>query len=392
MQLYNTATRQLEEKSWDKNVSLYVCGITPYDSAHMGHVFTFMTYDILQRYLSHRDHLVVKLVRNITDIDDPIYIRARELGVPYTQLAAEETAEFQTVMDKLGLIKPFAEPKASEYITQMAGAVSQLLKDRHAYELENDIYFDVATWPQFGKQSGFNKRLQLAFMADRGGDPVRAGKRQPLDFLLWQSVTDPHDPAAWDTVLGHGRPGWHIECSVMASELLGTPIDIHGGGMDLIFPHHEAETAQSSSLGHEPFVNHWMHVAPLYYHGEKMSKSLGNLVFAVDLLKQYSPTVIRLAILQYHYRVGGEWHNDALKAASQHLATIKRALTRPRGPDPAIYLERFYEGLDNDLDTPEALHILLHLACDIIKKPGDSTDSPAALKQMLNILGITVNT
>jgi len=389
MQLYNTATHRLEAKQWGTDVTMYVCGITPYDSAHMGHAFTFMTYDILQRYLEYQGHRV-RMVRNITDVDEPIYAKAAELGIPYMQLAAEETAEFQAVMRRLGLIEPFAEPKASEYIDQMAAAVQQLVASKRAYKVADDIYFDVATFPTFGKQSGFSKRLQLAFMTDRGGDPQRPGKRNPLDFLLWKNITDLKDPAAWDTPLGHGRPGWHIECSVMSSELLGTPIDIHGGGMDLIFPHHEAENAQSVSLGHDPFVKHWMHVAPLYCAGEKMSKSLGNLVFAKDLLRKYSPAVIRLALLQYHYRIGGEWHNDALKAAQNQLHTIQRALVKPMGPDPAMYLEQFHEGLENDLDTPEAMHIVMHLACDTLKKPCPSRDGPRALREMLTILGIAV--
>jgi L-cysteine:1D-myo-inositol 2-amino-2-deoxy-alpha-D-glucopyranoside ligase len=390
MRLYNSATRQLEDKTWGKDISLYVCGITPYDAAHMGHVFTFVTYDILQRYLEHQGHHI-KMVRNITDVDEPIYRRARELGVPYTKLAKEQTMHFQQIMRRLGLNRPFAEPKVSEYIGEMAAAVKQLLTTKNAYQLDGgDIYFDVSTVKDFGKLSGFSEQLQLAFMRIRGGDPGRVDKRQPLDFLLWKAVSDPDDVAAWDSVVGHGRPGWHIECSVMSSLLLGSPIDIHGGGMDLIFPHHEAENAQSVALGHEPFVKQWMHVAPLLYQGEKMSKSLGNLVFASRLMEHHKPNVIRLAILQYHYRIGGEWHNDALTSADSQLAKIGEVLTHATGPDPAPYLARFYEALDNDLDTPEALHSIMQLACETNKqtKTYSNTHASFAMRQMLAVLGI----
>lgn len=386
MKLYNTASRRLETVSFGPEVPIYVCGITPYDAAHLGHVYTFATYDVLQRLLERRGHRV-KLVRNITDVDEPIYAKAAELGEPYQHLAARETAHFQEVMRQLKLRPAYAEPKASDYIEAMAKAVEQLLDQGQAYRLDDgDIYFDTATVPHFGAQSGLPPKLQLAFMAERGGDPQRPGKRQPLDFLLWKAVSDPADPAQWPTAVGNGRPGWHIECSVMSTALLPTPLAIHGGGMDLIFPHHEAETAQSQALGHTPFVQHWMHVAPLYYYGEKMSKSLGNLVFAGDLLRSHPAEVIRLALLQYHYRIGGEWHNDVLTHAGRQLAHIRAAADK-RGPDPAAYLRHFYDALDDDLDTPAALQAMLELAADTTTKGGDVAVG-AALGEMLSVLGL----
>lgn len=371
------------------DVNIYVCGITPYDAAHMGHVFTFLTYDVLQRYLEHKGHHV-KLVRNITDVDEPIYARAKELGIPYTQLAARETASFQQVMQQLNILEPFAEPRASEYIADMAAAVKTLLDTGHAYEMANgDILFDVSTFPGFGNQSGLSKRLQTAFMASRGGNPARPGKRNPLDFLLWKAVPDTSDPARWESVVGSGRPGWHIECSIMSSKLLGTPIDIHGGGMDLIFPHHECETAQSESLGAHPFVRHWVHTAPLYCHGEKMSKSLGNLVFAADLLKSYEPAAIRFALFNYHYRIGGEWQDELLVEADDKLAQIRKAIAGTTGPDPQPYLERFYDALEDDLDLPEAMHALTQLACHAPTHTSSRRAQPA-LKEMLDILGLSL--
>jgi L-cysteine:1D-myo-inositol 2-amino-2-deoxy-alpha-D-glucopyranoside ligase len=388
LKLYNTASGELEELALGKTVSLYTCGITPYDSAHMGHIFTFVTYDILQRYLEFLGH-EVKLVRNITDVDEPIYERAATMGIPYTQLAAEETAKFQQVLSRLNFRPAFVEPRASQYVEQMASAVKQLLGDGHAYELDGDIYFDVATFKDFGSVSNFSTRLKLAFMRDRGGDPNRPGKRNMLDFLLWKRITDKADPAAWDSAVGYGRPGWHIECSVMASELLDLPLDIHGGGMDLIFPHHECENAQSISLTGEPFAKHWMHVAPLGYHGEKMSKSLGNLVFAKDLLKTYDPAVLRLGILQYHYRAGGEWHNDALKNAEEVLDKIRGALSKSAGANPGPFWARFTCALSHDLDAPELFHVMEDFS-DAIQAGGTSEDSTDVLRRMLDICGVPV--
>jgi L-cysteine:1D-myo-inositol 2-amino-2-deoxy-alpha-D-glucopyranoside ligase len=389
IKLYNTASGALEELSLGKTVSLYTCGITPYDSAHMGHIFTFVTYDILQRYLEYLGH-EVKLVRNITDVDEPIYVRAAQLGIPYTQLAAEETTEFQAVLQQLNFRPAFAEPRASDYIPQMAATVKQLLDAGHAYELDGDIYFDVATFDNFGEVSNFTHRLKLAFMRDRGGDPERAGKRNPLDFLLWKTISDKDDPAAWDTPIGHGRPGWHIECSVMAGELLDMPLDIHGGGMDLIFPHHECENAQSIALGQKPFAKHWMHVAPLGYHGEKMSKSLGNLVFAKDLLKDYQPCVLRLGILQYHYRAGGEWHNDALTTADTVMQNVRKALAAPTGADPKPFWHRFECAITHDLDMPELFHVIEEFS-EACVAGGEHTESAAVLQRMLDICGIPIS-
>ncbi|MDB5186037.1 MAG: cysteinyl-tRNA synthetase, partial [Candidatus Saccharibacteria bacterium] len=208
---------------------MYVCGITPYDSAHLGHIFTFMTYDLLQRRLEDRGS-TVQMVRNITDVDEPIYAKATQLGIHYKELASDETESFQATLRALNFRESYAEPKASEYIDEMAEAVKTLMDKGFAYHVDGDIYYDVSKFPDFGKFSGFNHRLQLAFMRERGGDPDRAGKRNPLDFLLWKGVSDPHDPAQWNTVVGNGRPGWHIECTVMSEKTLGIPFDLHGGG------------------------------------------------------------------------------------------------------------------------------------------------------------------
>ena len=388
LQLYNTASRRIETPELGKLVQLYVCGITPYESAHMGHVFTFLTYDILQRYLESEGR-EVRLVRNITDVDEPIYVRAKELGIAYTELAASETELFQTVMRQLNLRTPFAEPFASHYIEEMSGAVRSLLEANVAYKLDGgDVYFDTASDPTFGELSNFSEPLRLKFMADRGGDPERPGKHQPQDFLLWKAVSSPTDPAAWETPLGRGRPGWHIECTVMSSQLLQLPLDFHGGGMDLIFPHHECENAQSLALGQKPLAKHWLHVAPLGYHGEKMSKSLGNLVFAKDLLEHYSAGVIRLAMLQYHYRTGGEWHNDSLLRAEELATQLQGSIATDSGPSLEPFRERFLCALENDLDTPEMFATLCDYAKAASQDKQQQNGASDQLSKLLALIGI----
>ena len=292
MKIYDTKARKIVEFTpRNKEVNIYVCGITPYDSAHLGHIFTFLLYDILQRRLENLGH-EVKIIRNITDIDEPIFVKAREINEDYEVLAKRETANFVNIMKMLNFRDTFAEPLASEYIGEMADAVQQLLDNNQAYRLGKDVYFDVKTSPKFGEISQYADKLKLTFMAERGGDPGRPDKRNPLDFLLWRGVDDPNDRAAWESSVGYGRPGWHIECSVMSSMLVDLPLDIHGGGMDLIFPHHDCELVQSESLFGRPLSLNWLHVAPLLLGGEKMSKSIGNLVFASDLLKDGSPATI----------------------------------------------------------------------------------------------------
>lgn len=381
MRFYDTRSREVITFAPKQDeIRIYVCGVTPYDSAHIGHIFTFLTYDLLQRRLEDLGYQV-KLVRNITDVDEPIYERAAQNGEHYQELATREIVSFQKVMRKLNFRDPSAEPLASEYIYEMAHAVKQLLATGHAYHLEHDVYFDVSMFKTFGELSHFPEHLKVALMRDRGGDPDRPGKRNPLDFLLWRGITDPDDPAAWDSPVGYGRPGWHIECSVMSATLLSTPIDIHGGGMDLIFPHHECEITQSESINNTPFVKQWLHVAPLLLYGEKMSKSLGNLVFARELIKDHGPAAVRLVLLNYHYGIGGEWREE-LWADAKHLAKeLKVYLSDRSGVKKMGLLNKVRAALDDNLDTPTILAaIQAH-----IKAQGDTVE----LKQTLDLLGIS---
>lgn len=355
MNFYDTAKRQFIDFNPGHQVKIYVCGITPYDSAHMGHIFTFMTYDLLQRCLEDLGHQVL-LVRNITDVDEPIYAKAKEQNIDYRELALREIDSFHNVLKKFNFKDLYNEPKASEYIDQMATAVNQLVERNFGYRLTNgDIYFDTSKYLDYTNFAYFRADLYERFLKLRGGDPGRLDKRNPLDFLLWKAIDDPADPAQWSSVNGVGRPGWHIECSVMSSEVLGEHIDIHGGGTDLIFPHHSSEIAQSYGLGYEHKIDHWLHVSPLLYHGEKMSKSLGNLVFAKDLLNDYSPSVVRLALMNYHHLIGGEWREELLLEMNTLYAKLKERVLQV-SPDQLRNLIKLVQtNLDNDLNTPQII-------------------------------------
>jgi len=369
-----------------KTVKIYVCGVTPYDSAHLGHVFTFMTYDLLQRRLEDLGH-EVKMVRNITDVDEPIYARANEMGITYTELAQNEIKSFRYTMKVLNFRPPYAEPLASEYIDEMADAVKALLRDKFAYYVGKDVYFDIARYPGYGKFSGFSERLQLGLSAMRGGD-LNPDKRHPLDFLLWKSVVDPNDTARWNSIVGVGRPGWHIECSVMSSKLLGLPLDIHGGGNDLIYPHHSAEIAQTYGLGHPALAKHWVHVSPMFGDGEKMSKSLGNLVFARELLNKYEPAVIRLALMHYHHRIGGEWQPELLLEADKLLGKIRQTMSGSDKKSAELLLSRVRLALDDDLNAPEVVNAFGDFIQSQQSPLNHQTSGEALVRQALALVGL----
>jgi L-cysteine:1D-myo-inositol 2-amino-2-deoxy-alpha-D-glucopyranoside ligase len=308
MRLYNTATGQVEEftpRGPDVPVTIYACGITPYDVSHLGHALVCLTYDVLGRYLRYRG-FQTRYVQNVTDIDDDILKRAARDGVPWDELGRTQTERYLATMDRLNMLRPDVYAKATEETDKMIEIISGLLEDGLAYNKGGNIFFRVKNDPNYGKLSKLDRDEMLRLAAERGGKPHDPLKDDPLDFLLWQAAA-PGEPT-WPSPWGPGRPGWHIECSAMAMRYLGDTIDIHGGGSDLIFPHHESEIAQSEGYtGKEPFVRYWMHVGMLRYQGEKMSKSLGNLVMAPVLLETYSPDAIRLALLSHRYRESWEY-------------------------------------------------------------------------------------
>lgn len=346
MRLYDTARREVVPFEPGPVVTMYTCGITPYDATHIGHAATYLTYDVLQRRLRDRGH-DTRCVRNITDVDDDLLRKARELGVHYLDLAAGEIARFNSDIEALGLLPAWSEPRATSAISDIRGFIGMVLDRGHAYESGGAVYFDVDSWPTFGTISHYDGAEMLDLAAQRGGNPDDPNKRNPLDFVLWQPSA-PDEPA-WESLWGPGRPGWHIECSALALRELGTTIDLHGGGSDLIFPHHECESAQSEAATGEPFVRHWMHQAMVRMDGEKMSKSLGNLVFVSELRKEWDPRAIRLATLAHHYRTPWEWHDEVMPEAAARLAAWEKA------GDGNAALDEVRAALDSDLDTPAAV-------------------------------------
>jgi L-cysteine:1D-myo-inositol 2-amino-2-deoxy-alpha-D-glucopyranoside ligase len=349
VRLFDTARQAVVPFEADQVVSMYVCGITPYDSTHLGHAATYLAYDVLQRRLRDLGH-ETRVVRNITDVDDPLLAKAKELGLHYLDLAAAETARFQGDMRDLGMLPCFSEPRATSAIADIRGFIGMVLDAGHAYRAGGSVYFDISSFPRFGQVSHLDETTMLELAAERGGNPDDPHKRHPLDFVLWQPSSE--GEPAWESLWGSGRPGWHIECSTLALRELGTTLDLHGGGSDLIFPHHECEAAQSESVTGEPFVRHWMHTGMVSLKGEKMSKSRGNLVFVSDLLKDWEPDAIRLAVLANHYRSDWEWSDALLVTAAGRLDAWRAA-----GPGDGG-LGEARDALDADLDTPRALAAL----------------------------------
>jgi L-cysteine:1D-myo-inositol 2-amino-2-deoxy-alpha-D-glucopyranoside ligase len=346
MRLYDTARGAVVPFAPGHRVTMYTCGVTPYDAAHLGHAATFLTYDILQRRLRDRGH-DTRCVRNVTDVDDDILRKARELGVHYLDLAAEEMARFDQDMRALGLLPAFSEPRATSAIPDILGFIGMVLESGHAYQAGGGVYFDVSSFERFGQVAHLSRPEMLTLAAERGGNPDDRNKRDPLDFVLWQP-SSPDEPA-WESLWGPGRPGWHIECSALAMRELGETIDLHGGGTDLIFPHHECEAAQSEAATGAVFVRHWMHVGMVRLDGTKMSKSLGNLVFVHDLLKEWEAPAIRLAVLAHHYRGEWDWTDRLMPTAAARLEAWRAA----GEGDGALGEVR--AALDDDLDTPRAL-------------------------------------
>ena len=354
LQLYDTPRGEIVPFEPDRVVTMYSCGITPYDAAHVGHAQVYLTFDVLQRRLLDRGHQS-KLVRNVTDVDDDILRKARELGVHFLDLAAEEMARFDSNMAALGLLPVYREPRATSAIPEILSLVGAVLDAGHAYSAGGAVYFDISTFPRFGQVSHLTRADMLVLAAERGGNPDDPNKRDPLDFVLWQPSA-PDEPA-WESRWGPGRPGWHIECSALAMRDLGDTVDLHGGGSDLIFPHHECETAQSESVTGTTFSRHWLHVGMVGLEGTKMSKSLGNLVFVGDLLKEWEPMAVRLALLGHHYRTDWDWRSGDLEDAAARLERWRAGSGSAGGGGSAV-LDAVRSCLDADLNAPGALAVL----------------------------------
>lgn len=397
MRLYNSKSRSIEDFTvHDGHVGMYVCGVTPYDTTHSGHAFTFLTFDILVRYFRHMG-IDVTYVQNVTDIDDDILRKAREVGKNWRELADEEIHKFLQDMRDLNAVPFDHYTAATDHITEMQDIIVRLIDKELAYVVNGSVYFEVRKDPDFGKLSHLDLDEMLPIANERGNKPDDPNKRDPLDFVLWQAGAA--GEPTWESPWGPGRPGWHIECTAMATKYLGKTIDIHGGGEDLIFPHHECEIAQAeNATGVEPFARFWVHVAMVNYQDEKMSKSLGNLVLAHELLKTYSADAIRLYLFSHHYRTVWEFFNDEMdhwNKASVAMGTARhrQAGTEASPIDHGAYRSRFLSSIENDLDTPGAIQQLGDLADEILAAPADtdSTEAQEALGELAGIIGLTLD-
>ncbi|GGL05942.1 class I tRNA ligase family protein [Mangrovihabitans endophyticus] len=388
MKLYCTKSRDYVEVPHESPVNLYVCGITPYDSMHVGHIAMLLTYDVLIRRLRSLNR-PVRMVRNITDVDDPLLPKAQSLDVPYWDLVESEIAQFGADEKALDLVRADAEPRASANIDQIVATIEELLTSGHAYRLDDHIYFSVATDPQFGSLAEHDRDQMIKLSGENGGDPERPGKRDPLDFILWQPAR-PGEPE-YSGTLGIGRPGWHIGCSVMSRRELGSRIDIHGGGADLVYPHHECEISQNRSVDGGSLVQVWLHSGLVGYQGQKMSKSRGNIVLARDVIGRYDARALRLGILaHYHHRHEMEWFDEYLDDATDLLRRLIAASGRSAGPSLTAYAERLAAHLDNDLDFPAAVGEL-QAAADAMEGGGDDPTAPGVLTEMAALLGVDLS-
>jgi L-cysteine:1D-myo-inositol 2-amino-2-deoxy-alpha-D-glucopyranoside ligase len=335
------------------SASMYVCGITPYDATHMGHAATYVAFDLLNRVWRDAG-ATVRYVQNVTDVDDPLLERANATGVPWEELAHKEIRLFHEDMAALRVLPPDEYVGVVESIPLIAEHVDRLRQSGAGYDLDGDVYFAAEAAENFGSVSHYDRATMLDLFGERGGDPDRAGKKDPLDWLLWRAER-PGEPA-WDSPVGRGRPGWHVECSTIATTYIGAPIDVQGGGRDLIFPHHEMCAAQVTAVAGKPFAGAFMHAGMVGFDGEKMSKSLGNLVFVSKLRAGGAdPMAIRLALLDQHYRGDWEWTADGLSAATDRLSAWRSAVSRASGPDGGALLSAVRTHLADDLNAPAAL-------------------------------------
>jgi len=388
--LYDTASRSLLPlEPGGAGVGLYVCGITPYDGGHLGHAFTYHTFDLLTRRLRSLGHRVTS-VRNVTDVDDDMMRVSAARGIGWRELADQVVAEFDRDMAAIDILPVEAAPRASAHVPAMVDWISRLAAAGFAYAVDGWVYFEVAKLPAYGSLSGLGIEEMLRLARERGADPDDPRKRAPLDFVLWQPSKSGEPD--WASPWGPGRPGWHIECSVLSTGELGSPIDVHGGGEDLIFPHHESEIAQASGVGISPYARLWVHVAMVGYQGEKMSKSLGNLVFVRQLMERVAPATVRLLLAGHHHRSGWEYTERELEAADARrgrYALAAQAGTTLDATEAERWRTDFLERLDDDLDTPGALEVVDRLAGRLHPGAGraGAVEGQELLAQLLYLVG-----
>jgi len=393
LRLHDTASSRIRPTEPGPTARMYVCGITPYDATHLGHAATYLAFDLVNRVWRDAGH-DVHYVQNVTDIDDPLLERALRDQDDWMVLGMRETALFREDMTALRVLPPRDYIGAVESIPEVVALVEKLLAGDVAYRLDDgsdDIYFDVSTAPRFGSESNLSHEAMLAFFGERGGDPDRAGKRNRLDPHLWRGAR-PGEPS-WESSLGPGRPGWHIECTAIALDRLGMSFDVQGGGSDLIFPHHEMSAVHAESVtGEEPFARHYVHAGMIGLDGSKMSKSRGNLVFVSRLRgDRVDPMAIRTALLSGHYRADRSWTADLLDAAQARLDRWRAAVASPAGPPAEDLLAGVRRQLADDLDTVGALAAVDRWAEDALTRGGDDPAAPPVVQDILDaLLGIAV--
>jgi cysteinyl-tRNA synthetase len=402
VKIYNTMTRTKEELVPMKpaEIRMYSCGVTVYDLSHIGHAKMMVVFDVIARYLRFAGYRVT-FVRNFTDIDDKIIRRANEEGVPAREISERYIAAFRRDIAALGVEAPDVEPKATEHVPEMITLIERLVAGGYAYVVDGDVYFEVRRFPAYGKLSGKNLDELLA----GARVDVDERKRDPRDFALWKSAK-PDEPS-WPSPWGPGRPGWHIECSAMAMRYLGPSFDIHGGGEDLIFPHHECEIAQAEAVTHEPFAHYWVHNGFVNLGKAKMSKSLGNTLTIRDILKRHDPEALRLWILGTHYRHLLEWSEERVEEAARALGRLTRLVDDAAGlgaPAPSLpsayagFAARFTGAMDDDFNTPQALGVLFDFARALSEhrdrglgapeSRGDFVAGVAELVRLARVLGL----
>jgi L-cysteine:1D-myo-inositol 2-amino-2-deoxy-alpha-D-glucopyranoside ligase len=391
IRLFDTASRSLQPlDTGDAAVRLYVCGITPYDGGHLGHAFTYHTFDVLARRLRNLGHLV-RSVRNVTDVDDDMMRVSAARGVAWQELADQVVREFDRDMAAIDILPVDAAPRASQFVPAMIDWISRLVAAGFAYAVEGWVYFEVARLPAYGRLSGLAVEEMLRLARERGADPDDRRKRAPLDFVLWQPSRS--GEPSWSSPWGAGRPGWHIECSVLATQELGTPIDVHGGGQDLVFPHHESEIAQAAGVGISPYVRLWVHVAMVGYQGEKMSKSVGNLIFVNRLLERVPAATVRLLLAGHHHRTAWEYTDrelDMADARRRRYAIAARAATGLDSAEAERWRAEFLDRIDDDLDAPGALAVTDRLAERLMGggvASGGPADGATLLAELLDTVG-----
>jgi L-cysteine:1D-myo-inositol 2-amino-2-deoxy-alpha-D-glucopyranoside ligase len=389
LRLYDTADRQVRPTSPGETATMYVCGITPYDATHLGHAATYLAFDLVHRVWLDGGHQV-HYVQNITDVDDPLFERANRDGIDWRELGARETQLFREDMTALRVLPPHDYVAATDTIGEVVELVEKMLASGAAYVVDDaeypDIYYRADATTQFGYESGYDHDTMTRLFAERGGDPDRPGKADPLDALLWRAAR-PDEPS-WPAPFGPGRPGWHVECAAIALNRIGFGFDVQGGGSDLIFPHHEFSAAHAECVtGERRFARHYVHAGMIGWDGHKMSKSRGNLVLVSRLRAQgVDPAAIRLGLLAGHYRSDRFWSDTVLDEAGARLHRWRSAAAMSAGPDATDVIGRLRQYLADDLDTPKALAAIDGWVTDALEYGGHDDTAPAAVAGAVDAL------